>query len=104
MKSSSKIYSSGRTYILWTGKGRSEKTFSGIVVKQLDQESEHKVGTHSKDWSKDLFKETTYIVTDEWKQWYKISQSNLKETLWTIAIVLVMVSFFLVMALIESNK
>lgn len=101
MKLSNKIYTSGRTYVMWTGEGNSEKTFSGIVVKQLDQDSEHKVGMHSKDWSKDLFKETDEKVSNEWRLWHRTSQ--LEENLWTIGIVAVMVGFFIVMAIVEAK-
>jgi hypothetical protein len=101
MKLNNKIYTSGRTYVMWTGEGNSEKTFSGIVVKQLDQESEHKVGMHSKDWSKDLFKETDEKVPNTWRLWHRTSQ--LEDTLWTIAISIIMVGFFVVMAIVRSK-
>ena len=35
-----KVYNSNRTYVLYTGPGSSDKTFSGVVVRQEDETSE----------------------------------------------------------------
>lgn len=52
-----KVYCTDRTYVLCTGVGCSEETFSGVVVKQTDKTSEHVVGLHSNGWTNGIFKE-----------------------------------------------
>lgn len=64
-----KIYNSGRTYIMCTGSGKSEKTFSGVVVRQDDLTSDHKVGDYSTTWTEGVFKETDDSVVIDNKSW-----------------------------------
>ena len=66
-----KIYNTGRTYVLCTGPGKTEKVFSGVVVRQDDITSDHMVGNYSTTWTEGVFKETDeYVVIDNktWRQ------------------------------------
>lgn len=64
-----KVYNSGRTYILCTGPGNSDKVFSGVVVRQDDKTSEHIVGNYSNTWTEGVFKETDESVVIDNKTW-----------------------------------
>lgn len=64
-----KVYNNGRTFIMCTGPGNSEKTFSGVVVKQDDSTSYHQVGNYSTTWTEGVFKETDDSVVIDNKSW-----------------------------------
>ena len=64
-----KVYNSNRTYVLYTGPGSSDKTFSGVVVRQEDETSEHQVGRYSTGWTEGVFKETDDTVVIDNKSW-----------------------------------
>jgi len=64
-----KVYSSGRTYIMCTGPGKLEKTFSGVVVRQDDETSDHQVGNYSTTWTEGVFEETEDSVIIDNKTW-----------------------------------
>ena len=64
-----KIYNSGRTYVLCTGPGKDDKVFSGVVVRQDDNTSDHMVGHYSTSWTIGVFKETEDSVNIDNKTW-----------------------------------
>jgi len=64
-----KVYNSGRTYILCTGPGKTEKVFSGVVVRQNDETSDHQVGDYSNTWTEGVFKESDESVVIDNKTW-----------------------------------
>jgi len=64
-----KVYNNNRTYILYTGPGTSDKTFSGVVVRQDDKTSEHQVGSYSTSWTENVFKETDESIVIDNKTW-----------------------------------
>lgn len=73
-----KVYNSGRTWILCTGPGRSDKVFSGVVVKQDDETSDHQVGNYSNTWTDGVFKESDETVTIDnstWRERFEIGES-----------------------------
>ena len=75
------VYTTGRTYVLCTGYGKSDNVFSGIVVKQEDETSEHQIGVYSSTWTEGVFKEAKDdVVVDNstWRSRYEIeiSQGN----------------------------
>jgi hypothetical protein len=64
-----KVYNSARTFVLCTGPGKYEKVFSGVVVKQDDETSDHVVGNYSTTWTEGVFKETDETVLIDNKTW-----------------------------------
>ena len=67
--------------ILCTGFGKSEKTFSGVVIKQSDKFSDHRVGDYSESWTwhPNVFEEHSGdIVLDNnnWKPEIEIGNCN----------------------------
>jgi hypothetical protein len=74
-----KVYNSGRTWILCTGSGRSDKVFSGVVVRQDDETSDHQVGNYSNTWTDGVFKESHETVTIDnstWRERFEIGESS----------------------------
>lgn len=63
------VYNNNRTYILYTGPGTSDKTFSGVVVRQDDKFSDHQVGNYSNTWTESVFNETDESVVIDNKSW-----------------------------------
>ena len=57
--------------IFCTGYGRSRKTFSGVVVKQTDDFSDHKLGNCSDTWTwnEDIFQEYDKELRINNKKW-----------------------------------
>ena len=51
--------------ILCTGAGKGDRTFSGVVVEQTDEFSDHCLGNYSETWTwhPDIFKEHDESVT-----------------------------------------
>jgi hypothetical protein len=74
-----KLYVSGKTVILCTGSGTSERTFSGVVVKQKDPTSYHQVGDHSNSWTTSVFDREyeDHVVLDNtrWKERVEMGHS-----------------------------
>lgn len=64
-----KVYTTGKTYVLCSGPGKSEKTFSGVVVKQTDETSDHYVGSYSSTWTDGVFKESDDSVIIDNQTW-----------------------------------
>lgn len=63
-----KVYHNDRTWVFCTGKGKSDNTFSGYVVEQLDPTSEHQFDYHSNNWTDSVF---TKEMKSEPRIWYK---------------------------------
>lgn len=73
-----KVYTTGRTYILCTGLGQTEKVFSGVVVKQTDETSDHQVGVYSSTWTDGVFKEadeSIIIDNTSWRPRYELDNT-----------------------------
>ncbi len=80
MKEKGKMYVSGKCVILCTGPGKSEKTFSGVVVKQKDPLSDFQVGDYSDTWTTGVFEKeyANHVVLDNmrWKERMRIGDSQ----------------------------
>ena len=46
-----KLYAIGQLVILCTGLGKSDRTFSGVVIQQEDKFSDFQVGDYSETWT-----------------------------------------------------
>lgn len=76
-----KIYSSGNCRVLCTGFGISDRRFSGVVVENLDPDSDHQFGHYSEGWTwhPSIFKEHTGVIIIDnqyWKEYKEIGYSG----------------------------
>lgn len=68
------VYHNNRTFILCTGVGKTDEFFSGVVVKQNDESSNHKVGDYSSTWTSGIFNSIDEVPVnyDEWYERFKL--------------------------------